>query len=55
MLAIVPTENKSRQAAGSSTEASCWVARNIFFSPANASSSARTPRFTPHHETGVII
>jgi len=41
MLPTVPVSYMS-SVLGSSTDASCWVARKIFRSPVNASSSART-------------
>src|SRR5713226_1716936 len=53
MLATVPTL-KISSGLGSSTEASCWVARKIFLSPARASSSARTEASRPTMN-GVII
>ena len=46
MLASVPTV-KISSGLGSSTEASCCVARKIFLSPASASSSARTEASRP--------
>src|SRR5947209_2061057 len=53
MLATVPTL-KISSGRGSSTEASCWVARKIFLSPASASSSARTLDSRPTTK-GVIM
>src|SRR4029077_10780463 len=53
ILAMVPTE-KISSGRGSSTLASCCVARKIFLSPANASSSARTLDSRPTTK-GVII
>src|SRR5579864_3593577 len=53
ILATVPTL-KISSGRGSSIEASCWVARKIFLSPANASSSARTLDSRPTTK-GVII
>src|SRR5208282_2299250 len=46
IFASVPTEWIS-SGFGSSTEASCWVTRKIFLSPASASSSARTDASRP--------
>src|SRR5580765_5761360 len=53
MLATVPTE-KISSGRGSSTLASCWVARKILRSPASASSSARTLDSRPTTK-GVIM
>src|SRR5216684_3866701 len=53
MLTMVPTWKMS-PALGSSIEASCWVARNIFLSLARASSSARTLDSRPT-TNGVIM
>src|ERR1035437_1964719 len=53
MLTMVPTWKMS-PALGSSMLASCWVARNIFLSPARASSSARTLDSRPTTK-GVIM
>ena len=53
MLATVPTE-KISSGRGSSTLASCCVARKIFLSPASASSSARTLDSRPT-TNGVIM
>ncbi len=46
--------DKSRPAAARRREASCWVARKIFLSPASASSSARTLDSRPTTK-GVIM
>src|SRR5579863_7715858 len=53
MFAMVPTE-KISSGRGSSTLASCCVARKIFLSPASASSSARTLDSRPT-TNGVIM
>src|SRR5208283_1317303 len=53
MLTMVPTWKMS-PALGSSIEASCWVARNIFLSLVRASSSARTLDSRPT-TNGVIM
>jgi hypothetical protein len=53
MLTTVPTWYNSLDL-GSSTLASCWVARKIFLSAANASSRARTLDSRPT-TNGVIM
>src|SRR4051794_10503854 len=53
MLTTQPTL-KISLGLGSSVEASCWVARKIFLSPANASSRARTLDSRPT-TNGVIM